>query len=83
MTYIVQLPNLQTCKTVKDLLFMFTTLDAVPFYLFKQYLESNSSWPDELMGPLNPTNKKFPLPGNVGVVQQHKLSTKSRLVNLS
>ncbi|XP_076824682.1 cobalamin trafficking protein CblD-like isoform X2 [Clavelina lepadiformis] len=26
-----------------------------------------STWPDELMGPLNPRNKQFPLPGNVGI----------------
>lgn len=29
--------------------------------------ESATVWPDDLMGPLSPQDKRFPLPGNIGV----------------
>jgi len=29
--------------------------------------ETMSGWPDEFLGPLAPTNQKFPLPGNISV----------------
>uniref|UniRef100_H2ZNL8 Methylmalonic aciduria and homocystinuria type D protein, mitochondrial n=1 Tax=Ciona savignyi TaxID=51511 RepID=H2ZNL8_CIOSA len=38
----------------------------------KYFVESQDTtrvWPDELMGPISPQDKRFPLPGNIGVSQ--------------
>uniref|UniRef100_H2ZNM0 Uncharacterized protein n=1 Tax=Ciona savignyi TaxID=51511 RepID=H2ZNM0_CIOSA len=37
-------------------------------------------WPDELMGPISPQDKRFPLPGNIGVSQSQANQEQPRFV---
>uniref|UniRef100_H2ZNL9 Methylmalonic aciduria and homocystinuria type D protein, mitochondrial n=1 Tax=Ciona savignyi TaxID=51511 RepID=H2ZNL9_CIOSA len=49
----------------------------------KYFVESQDTtrvWPDELMGPISPQDKRFPLPGNIGVSQSQANQEQPRFV---